>query len=68
MWFSPKRNTDCAAGTFPEHEATFIPFSAYTRMSGVDFEGRQLRKGATDAIIKFVIEQAAARFPAISRR
>ncbi len=41
----------------PEHEATFIPFSAYTRMSGVDFEGRQLRKGATDAIIKFVIER-----------
>jgi K+-transporting ATPase ATPase B chain len=41
----------------PENEATFIPFSAYTRMSGVDFEGRQLRKGATDAIIKFVIER-----------
>ena len=41
----------------PEHEATFIPFSAYTRMSGVDLEGRQLRKGATDAIIKFVIER-----------
>src|SRR5262249_23738653 len=41
----------------PEHAATFIPFSAYTRMSGVDFEGRQLRKGATDAIIKFVIEK-----------
>jgi K+-transporting ATPase ATPase B chain len=41
----------------PEREATFIPFSAYTRMSGVDFEGRQLRKGATDAIIKFVIEK-----------
>src|ERR1700686_4944044 len=40
-----------------EGEATFIPFSAYTRMSGVDFEGRQLRKGATDAIIKFVIER-----------
>jgi potassium-transporting ATPase ATP-binding subunit len=41
----------------PEGEAAFIPFSAYTRMSGVDFEGRQLRKGATDAIIKFVIER-----------
>ena len=41
----------------PEHEATFIPFSAYTRMSGVDFEGRQLRKGATDAIITFVMER-----------
>ena len=33
-----------------EHEANFIPFSAYTRMSGVDFDGRQLRKGATEAI------------------
>jgi potassium-transporting ATPase ATP-binding subunit len=44
----------------PEHEATFIPFSAYTRMSGVDFEGRQLRKGATDAIIKFVIEHGGS--------
>ena len=41
----------------PEHEAHFIPFSAYTRMSGVDFEGRQLRKGASDAIAKFVDEQ-----------
>src|SRR6202167_1389766 len=39
----------------PENEATFIPFSAYTRMSGVDFEGRRLRKGATEAICKFVI-------------
>ena len=41
----------------PEHEATFIPFSAYTRMSGVDVDGRQLRKGASDAIAKFVIEK-----------
>ncbi|HYM13920.1 MAG TPA: potassium-transporting ATPase subunit KdpB [Bryobacterales bacterium] len=40
----------------PESEASFIPFSAYTRMSGVDFEGRHLRKGATDAICKFVTE------------
>jgi K+-transporting ATPase ATPase B chain len=41
----------------PENEATFIPFSAYTRMSGVDFEGRKLRKGAADAITKFVSER-----------
>src|SRR5215471_3441936 len=40
-----------------EHEAHFIPFSAYTRMSGVDMNGRKLRKGATEAIIKFVQEQ-----------
>src|ERR1700676_728727 len=33
-----------------EHNAQFIPFSAYTRMSGVDMDGRRLRKGETDAI------------------
>ncbi len=33
-----------------EHEAHFIPFSAYTRMSGVDIDGRMLRKGASGAI------------------
>lgn len=41
----------------PEHEATFIPFSAYTRMSGVNLQGRQLRKGASEAIVRFLIEQ-----------
>ncbi len=45
-----------------EHEANFIPFSAYTRMSGVDIDGRQLRKGATDAIIQFV-KEAGGRVP-----
>jgi K+-transporting ATPase ATPase B chain len=39
-----------------EKDAHFIPFSAFTRMSGVDLNGRQLRKGATDAIAKFVKE------------
>jgi K+-transporting ATPase ATPase B chain len=39
------------------YDAHFIPFSAYTRMSGVDLDGRHLRKGAVDAIIKFVREQ-----------
>jgi K+-transporting ATPase ATPase B chain len=36
------------------HEATFIPFTAQTRMSGVDFDGREVRKGAAEAIIKYV--------------
>src|SRR5271155_2730858 len=36
------------------HEAQFIPFSAYTRMSGVDLDGRRLRKGATESIAQFV--------------
>ncbi len=38
----------------PDGDAEFIPFSAYTRMSGVNFEGRHLRKGATDAICRYV--------------
>jgi potassium-transporting ATPase ATP-binding subunit len=38
-------------------DAHFIAFSAYTRMSGVDLNGRQLRKGATEAIIRFVEDQ-----------
>lgn len=39
-----------------EPQARFIPFSAYTRMSGVDMDGVQLRKGATDAVVQFVRE------------
>ncbi len=35
----------------------FHKFSAQSRMSGVDFEGRQLRKGAADAVRKFIEEQ-----------
>ena len=38
------------------HEAHFIPFSAYTKMSGVDIDGRMLRKGASSAIATFVKE------------
>ncbi|HEX7245119.1 MAG TPA: potassium-transporting ATPase subunit KdpB [Solirubrobacterales bacterium] len=39
------------------HEAHFVPFSAETRMSGVDVNGNQYRKGAGDAIVAFVEEQ-----------
>jgi K+-transporting ATPase ATPase B chain len=40
-----------------DHEATFIPFSATTRMSGVDFDGKQYRKGAAEAVKRWVEEQ-----------
>jgi K+-transporting ATPase ATPase B chain len=33
--------------------ATFVPFTAQTRMSGVDIAGQQIRKGAGDAVIAF---------------
>ena len=34
--------------------ATFVPFTAQTRMSGVDLGNRQIRKGAADAVARFV--------------
>jgi K+-transporting ATPase ATPase B chain len=38
--------------------ATFVPFSAYTRMSGLDYaDGTKLRKGAPDAVRAWVLEQ-----------
>jgi potassium-transporting ATPase ATP-binding subunit len=43
-----------------DKSARFIPFSAYTRMSGVDLDGRQLRKGASEAIAAFVKEQGGS--------
>jgi K+-transporting ATPase ATPase B chain len=43
--------------------AEFVPFTAQTRMSGVDLGGRQLRKGAGDSVIKFV-QDAGGRPPA----
>jgi K+-transporting ATPase ATPase B chain len=36
---------------------TFIPFSATTRMSGVDFNGRRIRKGAGDSVVEWVRQQ-----------
>ena len=38
------------------HEAQFIPFTAQTRMSGVNLDGREIRKGAVDAITKYLSE------------
>ena len=32
------------------HEAEFVPFTAQTRMSGVNLNGHEIRKGAADAI------------------
>jgi potassium-transporting ATPase ATP-binding subunit len=37
-----------------EHHAVFVPFTAQTRMSGVNLNGREVRKGASDTIAKYV--------------
>jgi K+-transporting ATPase ATPase B chain len=51
-----------------EHDMTamhaeFVPFTAQTRMSGVDYDGQQLRKGAGDAIIEFARQQGGSPPP-----
>ncbi len=43
-------------------DATFVPFSAQTRMSGVDLNGFQIRKGATDAIAAY-LSQNGGKIP-----
>ncbi len=42
------------------HEARFVPFTAQTRMSGVDFNGTRLRKGAGDAIERWIVDEGGS--------
>lgn len=46
-----------------DKEMQFIPFTAQTRMSGVDYNGGKIRKGAADAIRGWV-EEGGGRYPA----
>ena len=46
-----------------EMNATFIPFTAQTRISGVDMDGLHIRKGAVDAVIGYVGPTAASQEP-----
>jgi K+-transporting ATPase ATPase B chain len=46
-----------------ELNAVFVPFSATTRMSGIDVEGRMIRKGAVDAIARYLKESGASLPP-----
>jgi len=45
-------------------QAAFIPFTAKTRMSGVDFQGNEIRKGAAEAVKEFVL-QKGGEYPAV---
>ncbi|HET8668104.1 MAG TPA: potassium-transporting ATPase subunit KdpB, partial [Terriglobales bacterium] len=49
-----KENYGLRGREFGSHEAAFIPFSAQTRMSGVKFDGREIRKGAVDAVARYL--------------
>jgi potassium-transporting ATPase ATP-binding subunit len=53
--------------TLAPHDARFVPFTAQTRMSGVDYDGTRLRKGAGDAVLQWVQDeggQAPPQLPA----
>jgi len=47
---------------FAAHEAQFIPFTAQTRMSGVNLDGREIRKGAAESIARH-LEQNGGSMP-----
>jgi K+-transporting ATPase ATPase B chain len=44
-------------------DVTFVPFTAQTRMSGVDWHGQQLRKGAGDSVIEFARKEGGEAPP-----
>ncbi len=52
-----RRTTTVTAPPLVPGKFGIVPFSAQTRMSGVNFEGRQLRKGALDAVREWVVAQ-----------
>ncbi|WP_239253594.1 potassium-transporting ATPase subunit KdpB [Listeria ilorinensis] len=57
-----KERFDIRGRDFSSMGATFIPFTAKTRMSGVDFGEQKIRKGAADAVKKY-IEQHGGHYP-----
>ena len=48
-----------------EHHAEFVPFTAQTRMSGVNLNGFQIRKGSVDAIERYVQENGGVFAPEV---
>ncbi|HJR30152.1 MAG TPA: potassium-transporting ATPase subunit KdpB, partial [Pseudomonas sp.] len=67
-----KSIVDYLRGLHPQPEPspnvlTSVPFSAETRLSGVDYQGRVYRKGAVDSLLTFVGQKRADLAPALSR-
>jgi K+-transporting ATPase ATPase B chain len=53
-----KEKYNLRAHDVAQMQARFVPFSAQTRMSGVDVGGSSIRKGAVDAVVNYVREVA----------
>jgi K+-transporting ATPase ATPase B chain len=48
-------------------EHVFVPFTAQTRMSGLDVDGHQIRKGAAESVRRWVTEQGGSPSPELDR-
>src|ERR1700755_2729575 len=57
-----KEKYNLRARELAQFQAEFVPFSAVTRMSGVNLDGRVIRKGAADAIARF-LNEGGGQFP-----
>ncbi|NYY73256.1 potassium-transporting ATPase subunit B, partial [Salmonella enterica subsp. enterica serovar Typhimurium] len=49
-----KERFDIRGRDFAEMHAEFVPFTATTRMSGIDYQENTIRKGAADAVRTYV--------------
>jgi K+-transporting ATPase ATPase B chain len=62
-----KEKFDIRARSLGDLGALFVPFTAQTRMSGVDLADRELRKGASDAIAAYVQSRGGSVHPSVQR-
>jgi potassium-transporting ATPase ATP-binding subunit len=62
-WGTPHRGGQAGDQDLSQLNAEFVPFTAQTRMSGVDYDGQQLRKGAGDAIVELVKREGGSPPP-----
>jgi K+-transporting ATPase ATPase B chain len=60
------RQTGGGTATAVMDRAVFVPFTAQTRMSGVNIDGREIRKGAADAIERYLTAQGVISPPQLS--
>ncbi len=62
-----KEKFNIRAREVAQPHATFVPFTAQTRMSGVDIEGRSVRKGAADSVKQWVESQGGHYPPDVEK-
>lgn len=62
-----KRNYGLRGRTLSDKKMTFIPFTAKTRMSGVDYNGHEIRKGASESVRSYVEDAGGTYTPDCQR-